>query len=59
VPAHRVILMHFDDIVRAFRGSPTFQRLALAFAVGLIVSCAANAGGVRPADDESSVAARQ
>ena len=35
--------MHFDDIVHAFRTRPVFQRLVLAFAVGLIASCAARA----------------
>jgi hypothetical protein len=36
--------MHFDQIVALVRKSPTLQRLVLAFTVGLVVSCAANAG---------------
>ncbi len=49
--------MHFDDIARLFRTKPLFQRLVLAFTVGLFISCAASANDGQTAADPSAVEA--
>jgi hypothetical protein len=41
--------MNFDDLLRAFWQRPVYQRLFLAFTVGLFLSCAA-----RVADAEAA-----
>jgi hypothetical protein len=48
--------MHFDTILHAFRTKPTVQRLVMAFAVGLFLSCAAGVSehSVGPSDDAPS-----
>ena len=37
--------MDFDEILRIFWSRPVYQRLFLAFTVGLFLSCAARAAG--------------
>lgn len=49
--------MHFDTIVRLFRTKPVFQRLVLAFTVGLFISCAASASDGSAAADPSAIEA--
>lgn len=53
--------MRFDDLLRAFWARPTYQRVFLAFTVGLFLACSARmaeAGAAREAASErASVAA--
>ena len=40
--------MNFDSLLRSFLSSPTYQRLFMAFTVGLFLSCAARVSDAQP-----------
>jgi hypothetical protein len=42
--------MDLDELFRAFLGRPVYQRIFLAFTVGLFLSCAARMAGAEPSD---------
>ena len=53
--------MSFDNLLRAFVERPVYQRLFLAFTLGLFISCGAKMAGATPPpppDASVSVAAR-
>lgn len=41
--------MSFESILRAFLERPLYQRLFLAFTLGLFISCSARMAGAEPA----------
>ena len=41
--------MNLDSLLRTFLSSPTYQRLFMAFTVGLFLSCAARVSDAQPA----------
>jgi hypothetical protein len=43
--------MHFDELMRFFWERPVYQRVFLAFTVGLFLSCSARMAGAQPATD--------
>lgn len=40
--------MNFDSMLRTFLSRPTYQRLFMAFTVGLFLSCAARVSEAQP-----------
>lgn len=42
--------MNLDSLLRTFLSSPTYQRLFMAFTVGLFLSCAARVSDAQPAE---------
>jgi hypothetical protein len=47
-------VIYFDDIIRTFWQRPRYQRLFLAFTVGLFLSCAAKVAEGQPPSLQSS-----
>ena len=50
--------MNFDDLIQTFWKRPVYQRLFLAFTVGLFLSCAARMAGAAPAPQAQSGSSR-
>ena len=49
--SRRDAVMNFDDLIQTFWKRPVYQRLFLAFTVGLFLSCAARMAGAAPAPE--------
>ena len=49
--------MNLDSLLRTFLSSPTYQRLFMAFTVGLFLSCAARVSDAQPAGSAARGAA--
>ncbi len=48
--------MSFDSLLRTFLERPTYQRLFMAFTVGLFLSCAARVSEAQPAQPRFAAA---
>ena len=49
--------MSFDDILRVFWARPVYQRLFLAFTVGLFLSCGARVSSAHPTKGDATATA--